>query len=112
LRAIDQLLKLSALTSEAMSRKLNELHRAEKYQAKYLTLLNRMMFLAARNELRYKVLQHFYRLPEPVIQRFYGGRLTLWDKVRILVGRPPVPVVEALKVLRPSSFHLNHQNPS
>lgn len=112
LRAIDELLKLNTLTCEAMSRKLYELQRAEKYQAKYLTLLNRMMFLAARNEVRYKVLQRFYRLPEPLIQRFYGGRLTLWDKVRILVGRPPVPVVEAMKVLRPSQLHLNHQNPS
>jgi lycopene beta-cyclase len=35
--------------------------------------LNRMLFRAAEPRLRYRVLEHFYRLPEAVIARFYAG---------------------------------------
>jgi lycopene beta-cyclase len=42
-------------------------------------LLNRMLFLAAAPPERYRILQHFYRLPEPVIDRFYAGRLQPGD---------------------------------
>ena len=35
-----------------------------------------------------------------LIERFYAGRLTLADRVRLLVGRPPVPVSRALRCVR------------
>lgn len=66
-------------------------------------LLNRLLFLAAAPAERYRVLEHFYRLPEPVIERFYAGRLTARDALRILSGTPPVPVRRALPYLLPSS---------
>ncbi len=66
-------------------------------------LINRLLFLAAVPAERYRVLEHFYRLPEPVIERFYAGRLTGRDGLRILSGRPPVPVSRALPYLLPSS---------
>lgn len=65
----------------------------------FFRLLNRMMFRAAEPGQRYRVLEHFYRLPEPVIARFYAARLTRLDKVRILTGRPPVPVLKALRAM-------------
>jgi len=65
----------------------------------FFRLLNRMMFRAAAPEQRYRVLEHFYRLPEPVIARFYAAKLTRLDKVRILTGKPPVPVLKALKAM-------------
>ncbi|MDH4023361.1 MAG: lycopene beta-cyclase CrtY [Gammaproteobacteria bacterium] len=68
-------------------------------------LLNRLLFLAAAPAERYRVLEHFYRLPEPVIERFYAGRLTGRDALRILSGTPPVPVIRALPCLLPSSSH-------
>jgi lycopene beta-cyclase len=70
-------------------------HRRRFYQR-----LNRMLFRAADPRQRYRVLEHFYRLPEPVIARFYAGRLTALDKLRILSGRPPVPVGRAMTALR------------
>jgi len=66
----------------------------------FYRLLNRMMFDAACPRRRYKVLEHFYRLPEPIIQRFYAGRTTALDKIRILSGRPPVPLGAALAAAR------------
>ncbi len=62
--------------------------------------LNRMLFRAAEPDERYRVLEHFYRLGRPLVDRFYAGRSGLFDKVRILTGRPPVPVGRALKALR------------
>lgn len=65
----------------------------------YLRLLNRMFFIAAQPDKRYRVLAHFYRLPQPVIERFYAGRLTVSDKLKILTGKPPVPVLSAIRCI-------------
>ncbi len=58
-----------------------------------------MLFRAARPGDRYKVLQRFYSLGEPLIERFYAGKPTLFDRCRILVGRPPVPLGAAVGCL-------------
>lgn len=67
--------------------------------ARFYRLLNRMLFDAATPERRYRVLEHFYRLPRQAINRFYAGRSTLSDRARILSGRPPVPIVAALRAM-------------
>jgi lycopene beta-cyclase len=74
----------------------------------FYRLLNRMLFRAAAPEARYRVLERFYRLPEPLIERFYAGRSTLNDKVQVLSGRPPVPVWKALKAVAPARRPLVH----
>jgi lycopene beta-cyclase len=66
---------------------------------RYLRLLNRLMFRAAHPHQRYRVLERFYRMPEPLIARFYADRLTAGDRVRLLVGRPPVPLARAARVV-------------
>ncbi len=68
-------------------------------QTGFYRLLGRMLFGAALPEQRYIVFQHFYRLPQALIERFYAGRSTALDKARILSGRPPVPVKRALRAL-------------
>jgi lycopene beta-cyclase len=59
-----------------------------------------MLFEAAPPERRVVVLGRFYRLPEGLIERFYAGRTTLADRLRLLAGRPPVPLGRALRCLR------------
>lgn len=63
---------------------------------RFLRLLNRMLFRAAKPEGRYKILQRFYGLSDGLIKRFYANELKRRDKVRILIGKPPVPVSKAL----------------
>lgn len=63
----------------------------------FFRLLNRMLFLAAAPPARRAVMQRFYRLPAPLVARFYAGQPTLADKARVLTGRPPVPVAAALR---------------
>ena len=78
-----------------------------RWQAQRLfRMLNRMLFLAAAPAERYRVLQHFYRLPQPVIERFYAGRIGINDARQILSGRPPVPVLRALRCLPPSASRI------
>jgi lycopene beta-cyclase len=47
-----------------------------------------MLFRAAEPAQRWRVLSRFYGLPQPLIERFYGGRTTRGDAARILCGRP------------------------
>lgn len=66
----------------------------------FYRLLNRMLFHAAEPNRAYRVLEHFYRLPKEVVARFYAGRLTSLDKLRIVSGKPPVPIGRALRAMR------------
>jgi len=65
----------------------------------FFRLLNRMLFRAARPDERYRVLERFYGLPEALIGRFYAATLTPLDKLRLLSGKPPVPIGAALRCL-------------
>ncbi|GAA4716954.1 lycopene beta-cyclase CrtY [Sphingomonas lutea] len=65
----------------------------------FYRLLNRMLFRAAEPDQSYRVLEHFYRLPPGPIARFYAGRLTAFDKLRVLTGKPPVPIGRALSAI-------------
>jgi lycopene beta-cyclase len=67
---------------------------------RFLRLLNRMLFCGCAPERRHRVLSRFYRLPEPLIERFYAGRLTPLDCLRIVTGKPPIPLRDALRCLR------------
>ena len=58
-----------------------------------------MLFVAAAPEQRFRVLERFYRLHPRLIERFYAGRSTLPDKLRIFAGKPPVPLGKAMAAL-------------
>lgn len=73
--------------------------RAHWRQGSFYRMLTRMLFGAAEPQRRYRMLERFYTLPEPLIERFYAGRSTLTDRFRILAGRPPVPVGAAIASL-------------
>ncbi len=65
----------------------------------FFRMLNRMLFLAAKGDERRAVLERFYTLPAPLIERFYAARITYADQARILMGRPPLPIPRAMKHL-------------
>lgn len=63
----------------------------------FYRLLNRMLFLAGKPQDRWRVMQRFYSLPEGLISRFYSGGSGIRDKMRVLIGKPPVPIHEAMQ---------------
>jgi lycopene beta-cyclase len=86
--------------SAALAAKIRE-HARDRHKAqRFYRLLNRMLFRAAYPDKRHLVLQRFYKLPQGLIERFYAGRTSAGDIVRILSGKPPVPIHRALACLR------------
>lgn len=80
-------------------------HKRDHYrEERFLRLLNRMLFRAAKPQNRYKVLQRFYGLSEGLVARFYRNRLTKADKLRLLIGKPPVPISKAVSNLSETAF--------
>ncbi len=89
--------ELSALNAPALFASVRA-HALERWRAQgFYRLLNRMLFQAAEPTERWRVMQRFYGLREPLIGRFYAGRSTRLDRLRILTGRPPVPLGAALR---------------
>ena len=58
-------------------------------QARFASLLNRLLFDAVVPEQRRGVFERFYRLEDSTISRFYALTTTPLDRARILCGRPP-----------------------
>lgn len=65
----------------------------------FYRMLDRMLFRAAVPAERYRVLERFYRLDGALVRRFYAALSTKMDKLRILAGKPPVPVGRAIAAL-------------
>lgn len=67
---------------------------------RFYRMLAAMLFRAAEPEQRYRVLERFYRLDPGLIARFYAGRSSAFDRLRVLGGKPPVPVGRAIAAMR------------
>lgn len=68
---------------------LSDFARAHAAQRPFLRLLTRLLFTCFAPDQRYGVLEHFYRLPEPIIERFYAAELSSLDRARVFIGAPP-----------------------
>lgn len=69
----------------------------------FYRLLGQMLFGAADPAERYRVFQRFYRLSEPLIERFYAARSTWPDRARVLAGKPPVRITRAIQAIASKS---------
>ena len=72
-------------------------------QRRFYRMLAKMLFRAAEPAERYRVLERFYRLSPELIGRFYAGKSTLFDQMRTLSGKPPVPIGRAVSALTRNS---------
>jgi lycopene beta-cyclase len=66
---------------------------------RFYRLLAAMLFKAAEPEERYRILARFYRLDERLIGRFYAANSNLGDKIRVMTGKPPVPIGRAVRAI-------------
>lgn len=96
-RLADWIAAQPSLNAEALDRGIRAMAQQAWNSQRFYRLLNRMLFLAGRPANRWQVMQRFYGLSEGLISRFYAGRSTLADKLRVLTGKPPVPIDEAVK---------------
>ncbi len=87
------------LSGDALHDALHD-HARKRWRAgRYFRMLDAMMFRGAGTKDRYKILERFYRLDSGLIERFYAGRSTWADKLRIVSGKPPIPVGRGIKAL-------------
>ncbi|WP_188643715.1 lycopene beta-cyclase CrtY [Tsuneonella deserti] len=87
------------LPGERLAAMMEARARAHWRRTRFYRQLGRMLFGAGSPDERYKVFGRFYRLPEPLIERFYAARSTPGDRARVLCGKPPVPVLGAIRSL-------------
>ena len=90
---------LPDLDGAALHDRLHAHARRRWRQRGYYRMLARMLFRAGAAEERYRIFDRFYRLDERLIERFYAAHSTLGDKARLLAGKPPVPVVGAIRAI-------------
>jgi len=81
--------RLAAVAPEKAKGAAAALRAEHDRQARFCRLLNWLLFRAYPPEQRFHVLERFYRLPEATIRRFYALELTMADRARLLLGRPP-----------------------
>jgi lycopene beta-cyclase len=99
-RLADRIVELERVDRESLYRTTRDFSIAKWKRDSFYRLLNRMLFKAAEPAQRYRVLERFYRLQEGLVERFYANRLRFVDRLRILSGKPPVPLLKALKCIR------------
>lgn len=87
------------LSGEALAQFSEYWAREHWAQSAYLRQLSALLFAGAEPDKRYRVLERFYSLRHGLIERFYAGKTTVFDKARILAGKPPLPITRALGVL-------------
>nr|WP_314486969.1 lycopene beta-cyclase CrtY [uncultured Pseudomonas sp.] len=110
-RLADWLARQPRLEHASLAPAFADYQRGRWQQQGFYRLLNRMLFLAGLPQQRWQVMQRFYRLSEPLIARFYAGHNTWADRLRILSGKPPVPVGQALRAaLRHSPRHFEEHS--
>ncbi|MBM3596302.1 MAG: lycopene beta-cyclase CrtY [Alphaproteobacteria bacterium] len=91
--------RLPDLSGPALARASREMACRHWQDGAPYRMLTRLLFGAAPPERRAPILERFYRLSEPLIQRFYASRTSRSDLLRILTGKPPVPIPAALAAL-------------
>ncbi len=78
----------------------------------YYRMLSRMLFEAAEPGKRVVVFEHFYALKGNLVERFYAGRSTWPDRLRILTGKPPVAIPRAIRALFSSGKPFKTETPA
>jgi lycopene beta-cyclase len=88
---------LTDLGGAAIDRAVRDFAIATWESRKFYRMLNKMLFRAAFPHERRRILEHFYRLDADLVCRFYAGQSSLFDKMRILTGKPPIPIPRAIR---------------
>ncbi|MEP7116021.1 MAG: lycopene beta-cyclase CrtY [Acidobacteriota bacterium] len=96
----DLLARVNPFTADRVYSEMRQFATTRWQAGGFYRMLNRLLFRAAAPADRARVLEQFYRRAPALIARFYAGRLTTLDRLRLLSGRPPVPLGQAFAHLR------------
>ncbi|WP_296254215.1 MULTISPECIES: lycopene beta-cyclase CrtY [unclassified Pseudomonas] len=99
-RVADWIVQQRDLDAESLAKGMRAFAYRAWRQQRFYRLLNRTLFLAGRPQDRWQVMQRFYGLSEDLIRRFYAGNSSTCDKLRVVSGKPPVPIKQAIDAMR------------
>jgi lycopene beta-cyclase len=99
-RVAEQIASLAEVTPQAVEACVRKASFEAWETRGFFRMLNRLMFIVAEPHQRLAVMQRFYTLSENLIRRFYACDLTVFDKARILIGKPPVAFFKAFTVIK------------
>lgn len=95
--AITSIEYLTSLSESQWLLKWPQKVKQAKKKQKFFMRLNRVMFFSRKASERYLFLQHFYHLPPSLMSRFYAGQMSLADKLKFFMRRPPVSLGRAFQ---------------
>lgn len=98
-RVADLVATLPELSGATLDRAIRDHARQSWQDQAFLRVLNKMLFRGARPDERWRILDRFYKLDASLIERFYAGHTNWRDKVRILTGKPPIPIHRGLAAI-------------
>ena len=87
------------LKTEPVFERVEHYARGEAKRQWFFRFLNRMLFRGSPPDHRWFIMQRFYGLREGLIERFYADRLRWYDKLRIVSGKPPIPIHRGLRCM-------------
>lgn len=96
-RLIGELIGLESWTAPSVAKVVTDYRTSREGDRGFFRLLNRLLFDAAPELERFRVLQFFYRRPRDLIEKFYSGQMSSIDRIRVFIGKPPVRISRALK---------------
>lgn len=96
---------IADITTDRVREGLTKFRRPFVSRQRFYRMLNRLLFYASEPGLRYTIFQKFYEHPDDLIARFYSGRTSWADRLRILGAKPPMSISRALKNLTERSIH-------
>jgi len=99
-RTASLLARSSDLSGSGLHALMHGFARTTWKQRGFYRMLDKMLYRAGEPDERYRILERFYRLNPALIGRFYAGQTTMFDQARILTGKPPVTIANAIKALR------------
>lgn len=103
-RVADFISKIEDLSTANVREGLVRFRRSSLSRQRFYRLLNRWLFYASEPTLRYTLMQYFFSQPEDLLERFEAGRTTWSDRLRLLSGRPPVPLDRAFRSVAESAI--------
>jgi lycopene beta-cyclase len=98
-RVAEALSRIPEIRGQLFAQAIEQLNREFSQTESFYLMLNRLMFYGADTQNRHKIFERFYQLPLGTIQRFYAGRTTFYDRVRLLSGKPPISILSAVRAL-------------
>ncbi|MEP6340079.1 lycopene beta-cyclase CrtY, partial [Parasphingorhabdus sp.] len=88
-----------SITQENLDKSLKDMATEHWKNGKFYRMLCAFLFKGADPEKRYLTLQHTYTKDENLLARFYAGKTTKIDQVKLLTGKPPIPIRRAVPLL-------------